>query len=197
MRTSFNTLAKESWNIAKNNLPKAPSQHILASYDDEHIIVYQAYKESIAKYAVEHQQFSGCPDFSLSRMTWIKPNFLWMMYRSDWARSKNQERVIAIWIKREVFEQQILANAVISNFSQEKSITGPFSTKEEWQKALANSDIRLQWDPYHGPSGNKQENATRCIQLGLRNEFNRQLATNVNNETQDGHKGWIVRLEDH
>jgi len=26
----------------------------------------------------------------MNRMTWIKPNFLWMMYRSGWASKKNQ-----------------------------------------------------------------------------------------------------------
>ncbi|WP_141653813.1 DUF4291 family protein, partial [Erwinia billingiae] len=24
------------------------------------------------------------PPFSMTRMTWIKPSFLWMMYRSGW-----------------------------------------------------------------------------------------------------------------
>ncbi|MFM7854759.1 MAG: DUF4291 family protein [Flammeovirgaceae bacterium] len=27
---------------------------------------------------------------SLNRMTWMKPNFLWMMYRSGWATKHNQ-----------------------------------------------------------------------------------------------------------
>lgn len=31
-------------------------RHILANYDDNTIVVYQAYNPQIAKYAVEHQQ---------------------------------------------------------------------------------------------------------------------------------------------
>ena len=58
-------------------------QHILAHYDDASVVVYQAYRPSIAEYAVTHQRFGG--DFSFNRMSWIKPNFLWMMFRSGWA----------------------------------------------------------------------------------------------------------------
>jgi hypothetical protein len=43
--------------------------------------VYQAFKPAIGRYAVAHQRFTGCPDYSVTRMTWIKTNFLWMMFR--------------------------------------------------------------------------------------------------------------------
>ena len=49
-------------------------RHILAHYDDETIVVYQAYRPSIGRFAIEHGRFGG--DFSYSRMSWIKPNFL-------------------------------------------------------------------------------------------------------------------------
>ena len=54
-------------------------RHILAQYDQESIIVYQAYRPAIGQFAAERQYFGG--EFSLNRMSWIKPNFLWMMYR--------------------------------------------------------------------------------------------------------------------
>ena len=57
-------------------------RHILAQFDDDTVIVYQAYRPSIGRYAAEHGAFGG--DFSYSRMSWVKPNFLWMMYRSGW-----------------------------------------------------------------------------------------------------------------
>jgi len=52
-------------------------RHILAHYDAETIVVYQAYRPSIGEYAVRHRAFGG--GFSYTRMSWIKPNFLWMM----------------------------------------------------------------------------------------------------------------------
>ena len=68
------------------------------------MIVYQAFKPAIAKYAVEHQKYEGCPGYGVTRMTWIKTNFLWMMFRCGWASKHNQQRVLAIWLKRSAFE---------------------------------------------------------------------------------------------
>ncbi len=134
-------------------------RHILAQYDDESIIVYQAYRPSIGRYAVEHGRFGG-PDFSFSRMTWIKPNFLWMMYRSGWGTKEGQEITLGLRIRRS-FLDSLLAQAVASSWNPAE-----FPTHEEWAKAVAGSSVRLQWDPDHHPSGAKLER--RAIQLGLR-----------------------------
>ena len=39
-----------------------------------------AFNAGIAEYACEHKRFTGAPGYK-NRMTWIKPNFTWMMYR--------------------------------------------------------------------------------------------------------------------
>ena len=49
-------------------------RHILGQFDDETVIVYQAYRPAIGRFAAEHGAFGG--DFSYSRMSWVKPNFL-------------------------------------------------------------------------------------------------------------------------
>ncbi len=67
-------------------------RHILAQFDDETIIVYQAYRPAIGNFAAERGYFGG--GFKYTRMSWIKPNFLWMMYRSDWGRSEGQEVIL-------------------------------------------------------------------------------------------------------
>jgi hypothetical protein len=59
-------------------LPES-GRHIIAQFDDEGVIVYQAYRPTIGNFAANHGYFGG--EFSLNRMSWIKPNFLWMMYR--------------------------------------------------------------------------------------------------------------------
>ena len=132
--------------------------HILAQFDTDSIYVYQAYRPSIARYAVEHQRFGG--DFSFSRMSWIKPNFLWMMYRSGWATKEGQEHVLAVRLRRTFFDE-LLRLAVPSGFDARR-----FSTREQWQAAVASSEVRLQWDPDHDPSGRPVER--RAVQLGLR-----------------------------
>jgi len=142
-------------------------RHILAQYDDDSIVVYQAYRESTAAYAVEHQRFGR--DFSFSRMSWIKPNFLWMMYRSGWATKPAQERILAVRIGRDFFEE-ILVAAVPSTFDSRR-----FDSPGHWKEALATSEVRLQWDPDHDPSGTPL--ARKALQLGLRGNMLRRYAT--------------------
>lgn len=135
-------------------------KHILAQYDDASIIVYQAYNPSIGLFAAKHQYFGG--DFSYSRMSWIKTNFLWMMYRSGWGTKPNQEITLAVRINRDFFDS-LLAQAVISSFGQ-----SDFESQDAWKLAVAKSDVRVQWDPDHDPTGAKMPR--KAVQLGLRRD---------------------------
>jgi hypothetical protein len=132
---------------------------ILAQYDDESIVVYQAYRPSIGLFAAANGYFGGAA-FSYSRMSWIKPNFLWMMYRSGWGTKPGQEVVLAIRLRRTYFDA-MLAAAVPS--SQDPAV---YADQTEWQQAVQRSSVRLQWDPDHAPSGAPVQR--RAIQLGLR-----------------------------
>lgn len=140
--------------------------HIMAQYDDEKIIVYQSYQKDIGEFAAKNQFFGG--NFSLDRMTWIKPNFLWMMYRNGWGTKEGQEVVLAIHLKMSAFKEY-LQNAVYSSYNASLEIS-----YEEWQKKVKTSSVRLQWDPDHGPYGNKLER--RAIQIGLRDNFIKSFA---------------------
>jgi hypothetical protein len=139
--------------------PRA-GRHILAQYDEHSVIVYQAYRYAIGRYAVEHGTFGG--EFSFARMTWVKPNFLWMMFRSGWGTKQDQECTLALRLRREFFES-LLAQAVPSSWDRDR-----YATQENWASAVAQSEVRLQWDPHHHPSGAKLER--RAIQIGLRGE---------------------------
>lgn len=152
----------------KEQLQDWPQQgyHIMAQYDDEKILVYQSYRKEIGEFAAKNQFFGG--SFSLERMTWIKPNFLWMMYRNGWGRKEGQECVLAIHLKKEAFIKY-LENSVCSSYNKSFGIA-----RDEWQKQIKESSVRLQWDPDHDPFGNKLER--RAIQIGLRNEFIRSFA---------------------
>jgi len=122
----------------KEQLQDWPQQghHIMAQYDDEKIIVYQSYRKEIGEFAVKNQYFGGA--FSLERMTWIKPNFLWMMYRNGWGTKEGQEYVLAIHLKMEAFKKY-LENAVYSSYSSRLEISG-----EEWKHQVKESSVRLQ-----------------------------------------------------
>lgn len=131
---------------------------ILANYSESTIRVYQAYNSLIADEAVQKQTFGKY--FKRERMTWIKPSFLWMMYRCGWAYKENQERVLAIDIKREGFEQ-ILSQAILS-----KHIEKMYGSYENWKKLLSESNVRCQWDPDRDIYANPIDR--RAIQLGIR-----------------------------
>lgn len=153
----------------------AQGRHILAQFDDETVVVYQAYRSAIGQFAVRHGYFGGA--FSLSRMSWIKPNFLWMMYRSGWGTKPDQEVTLAVRLQRAAFDA-LLAQAVPSSFDARQ-----YETAAAWQAAVASSDVRLQWDPDHDPAGRPL--TRRALQLGLRGVTLAQYA-----------REWIVAIED-
>jgi hypothetical protein len=136
----------------------AAGRHILAQHDTETVVVYQAYRPAIAQYVIKHGRFGG--DFSYSRMSWIKPNFLWMMYRSGWGTKEGQDITLGLRLRRQFFDG-LLAQAVASSFNQ-----SDYATHAEWTSAVARSAVRLQWDPDHDPAGRPV--SRRAIQLGLR-----------------------------
>src|SRR3954467_13565253 len=95
-------LPTELYRLQRQRWPQS-GRHILAHFDADSIVVYQAYRPTIGRYAAAHQRFSG--EFSFARMSWIKTNFLWMMYRSGWGTKPDQEVTLAIRIRRAGFDQ--------------------------------------------------------------------------------------------
>lgn len=171
---SSTSLLTSSYLDQVERIPKT-GRHIIAQYDDQSVIVYQAYSQSIAHFALEHGYFGG--PFKLTRMSWIKPNFLWMMYRSGWGSKEGQETVLAVRIRRDGFDQ-LLSDAVHSNYTNEV-----YTKEAEWTQAVSRSSVRLQWDPDHHPDGSKLDR--RAIQLGLRRD---KLALYA--------REWILGIED-
>ncbi|MBD1226563.1 DUF4291 domain-containing protein [Xenorhabdus griffiniae] len=150
---------------------------IKAFYTPQSVRVYQAYSTIIANSAVKNNTFVS-PPFSMTRMTWIKPSFLWMMYRSGWGmKDRGQERILAIDITHDGF-REILQQGVISHYDPDL-----FNSQEEWKKEVQQSDVVIQWDPERDIHLNKLEQ--RTIQIGLRN----QAVEHYVNQ-------WIINIED-
>lgn len=168
------TLELESYLAQQAQWP-ATGRHILAQFDDESVVVYQAYALEIGLYAAKHGRFG--PGFSYTRMSWIKPNFLWMMFRSGWGTKEGQEVTLAIRMQRTAFDAVILAG-VPTSYDPKR-----FTSEAEWRRAGAAASVRLQWDPDHDPAGAPLER--RAIQLGLCGKALAQFA----NE-------WICSIED-
>jgi hypothetical protein len=137
-----------------------PARQIRARYSADAITVYQAYSPQIAVPAVAAGRFVA--PFKRDRMTWIKPSFLWMMYRCGWATKPGQENVLAVEITRAGFEWA-LARACLSHYDRHLH-----QDKAAWSRQLTTSPARVQWDPER--SLQLRELPYRSLQLGLSGE---------------------------
>lgn len=158
------------------------SHCIRAVYTDEIIRVYQAYNHQIANAAVKNGTLE-CPVFSMTRMTWIKPSYLWMMYRAGWGmKDGNQTRILAIDIARSGFEWA-LRHSCLSKMPAGME-------KERWRAFLDAYPVRVQWDPerdiHHAPLD------VRSIQIGLSGEavsrYVREWIRNIEDVTERSHE---------
>ena len=141
--------------------------------------VYQAFGDEIAASINASGGKSFGPKFSMDRMSWVKPSFLWMMYRSGYATKPGQEHVFAIDIKEEGF-RYMLEHSVLSDSTSKAESA---EAKAVARKKVVGSDVRCQWDPERSVKGGALP--IRSIQLGLR----RQALSMYVNE-------WIVKMEE-
>lgn len=135
----------------------SPTREIRALFDDEAVTVYQAYSSTIADAALAAGRF--VPPFKVGRMTWIKPSFLWMMYRSGWATKPDQERVLAITITRAGFEWA-LAHSSLSHHDP-----AVYASHSDWSEIKSTAPVRIQWDPERSLRLEPLDH--RAIQIGL------------------------------
>lgn len=143
----------------------APRYQIRADYDAGTIVVYQAYSPAIADAALRAGRF--VEPFSFHRMTWIKPSFMWLMHRSNWARKAGQERVLAVRMTREGWEEA-LSQAVLTTADP---------------SAVVRAAVHVQWDPERSPRGAALNHYS--IQVGIGRHLTRTFADD-----------WIVGLTD-
>ena len=152
-----------------------PERQIRATHNEQTIRVYQAYGDTIANSALATGTF--CPPlFRMNRMTWIKPSFLWMMYRSGWGyKDINQSRILAIDIIHDGFRWAIEHSC--------PSHPNPRMKPEDWEQLKAASPVRIQWDPERDLNMNPLP--YRTIQVGLGAEAARLYT-----------EEWIKRITD-
>ena len=139
--------------LAERQRSSGAVRTIWAQHDPDAVLVFQAYRPEIGRAAVAAGTLA-VPGFGLSRATWLKPGFLWMMRRSDWGRAEGQQVVLGIFVARAWFEEA-LGRAVLSSERRSAEIGA----------GRPPSDVVVQWDPDWDPSGHRQP--WRAIQIGL------------------------------
>jgi hypothetical protein len=143
-----------------------PRHQIRARFTDDTVTVYQAYHPTIGEPAARDGRFPA--SWKRERMTWIKPSFLWMMYRCGWGRKPNQETVLAIEVSRGGFEWA-LGHACLSHFDSDVH-----ADHADWKRRLRENPARVQWDPERDL--NLRPLGHRSLQLGLAGEATRRYA---------------------
>ncbi|NUV44374.1 DUF4291 domain-containing protein [Streptomyces sp. CAI-24] len=149
-----------------NTLSTPPRCEIRARQTATTVTVYQAYRPSIGLPAARDGRFPA--EWKRDRMTWIKPSFLWMMYRCGWGTKEGQETVLAVEIARSGLEWA-LANAELSHY-----VRGVHPDQATWKRNLRTTPARVQWDPERDLDLNPLP--YRSLQLGLSGEASRRYA---------------------
>jgi hypothetical protein len=110
---------------------------------------------NIADFAVQYQAFGG-PQFKAKRMTWIKPSFAWVLYRSGYGLKHNQNRILKIKLSHRAVAELLY--------------------RCKCKEGGSGSNGRVQWDPARDimtseGKGKKQTPRKlpqqRAIQIGL------------------------------
>lgn len=133
-------------------------------HDDEGVFVYQAFCDNIADWAIKNQTLGG-PDFNPKRMTWIKPSFAWVLYRSGYGNKHNQNRILKVKISH-------------------KSMAS-ILTLCECKTAGGGSLGRVQWDPARDilSSDNGKEPRKmlrkRAIQIGVKGRISELYVSSI------------------
>ncbi|MGW6458781.1 DUF4291 domain-containing protein [Streptomyces sp. NPDC055078] len=143
-----------------------PKYRIRARHTASTITVYQAYPPEIGRPAARDGRFPAA--WQRDRMTWIKPSFLWMMYRCGWGAKDGQGTVLAVEITREGFAWA-LERACLSHYDRRLH-----PDHAAWKHRLKQSPARVQWDPERDL--HLRPLPHRSLQLGLRGEAARRYA---------------------
>ncbi|MFD4878837.1 DUF4291 domain-containing protein [Streptomyces sp. NPDC058420] len=147
-------------------MEEQPQRGIRAVHSESTITVYQAYPPEIGLPAAREGRFGVA--WKRGRMTWIKPSFLWMMYRCGWGTKAGQETVLAVDITRDGFEWA-LNHACLSSY-----VRGVHPDLAAWQRELRSAPARVQWDPERDLR--LRPLSYRSLQLGLSGEAVRSYA---------------------
>ena len=176
------------------------------------LVVYQAYSSAIAIPAAREQKLDASTAFRVGRMTWIKPSFLWCMYRSGWSyKDPNQERILAIEMTVEGFGELIRCS--VGAMERDRPIVPPSlplsplpavtqgametetepetgkekekerGNRQEMEKEKEKEKVRFQWDPERDVR--LERLPYRSLQVGIAGGMVRRWIDE-----------WIVRIED-
>jgi hypothetical protein len=123
--------------------PKA-GRHVLAQFDAETVIVYQAFAPAIGLAVAER---GSIPSEVNCGLNFVIPSFLEMMFRSDWGTKKDHEAILALRIRSAFFDSLLTAAMPVYWDGTW------FNSFEEWERRAGDSLVWSLWESEYHPSG--------------------------------------------
>lgn len=139
---------------------------VRATYDEERVLVWQAHRADIADEALQHGRFGGA-SWSLRRHTVVRLSLPSLLHRVDFGRRKGRERVLGLWLRRDVFDA-LLQQAVHRVY--EAAVYGSIRT---WRLATRWAQVSVEWHDDLGLDGHPD--GTETLRIGLRQEALRRF----------------------
>ena len=161
--------------LADQALPLLGRQ-VLATYDDDSVVVWQAHCPEVARPALDSGHLGG-PAWSTDRLSRLRLSLPSLLDRCDWGRRVGRERILAISLKRTGFEA-MLRQAAHAAF--EPAI---YASTASWRLATRYTNVVIDWFPDRDTTG--AELARETPRLGLRHDALGRFASE-----------WVLAIED-
>ena len=156
-------------------------QVFVGEFDAETVSLYQAFNDRIADYALQHQRLGG-PDFDPKRMTWVKPSFAWLLYRSGYGTKHGQNRLLKLKLPHAALASLLSkCTCVDTNKTTQRGAAAKAARSDD-----STSAGRVQWDPERDATcadEKKKEpremSRRRAIQIGLAGPLSQEYVASV------------------
>ena len=174
-------------------------QTFMGEWDLGGAYLYQAFNDDVADFAVTNQKLGG-PGFNPTRMTWVKPSFAWVLYRSGYGSKHGQTRVLKIKLPHEALATLLTQCFCVDTNKATRSSESTKGKKSHCDDAEAGgmscSNGRVQWDPERDimEADGKEPRAMlrrRAIQIGIAgklSQFYVDQISSIEDVTELAHK---------
>ncbi|MEQ1500635.1 MAG: DUF4291 family protein [Myxococcota bacterium] len=149
---------------------------VLATYDDDAVIVWQAHSDAVADAALRDGGFGG-RSWRTDRTTRFRLSLPSLLARNGWATRPGRERILAVRLCRVGFDA-VLRQAVHAAMEP-----GVYPCRNAWHLATRYGQVTLAWHPDVDPTGAELDHET--LRVGVRDGVLARFA-----------RDWVVGVED-
>ena len=164
----------------------ASGRHLLATFDNDQVVVWQAHSGDVARRALAAGRFGG-PGWSTDRLSRMRLSLPSLLDRCDWGRRPGRERILAVTLRRQGLD------AMLRQAAHGAYEPGVYASPASWRLATRYANVMIGWYPDRDPGGAELARAT--LRLGLRDaalaRFTEEWVVGVEDWT-----GWVREHRD-